>query len=215
MLKITSYLPLTLALLCSSCCESKQPATQETASHEIAKQKNIKIILGSTRQDRTSDKIGAALKQIADKRSEVNIEILDLRDFDLPFLNDSVPPAMRQSITDSAVKKWADKIIEGDAFIIIVPEYNAGYPGVLKNALDSLYKEWNGKRVAFIGYSGSESGGASAIAQLTQVAQALQMKPIEQNIKIPSAWKAFDDKRNLKNQSIATELNSIIDQLTQ
>jgi len=213
MLKVSSCLPVILALMCSSCSESGQVAESKSQTRIVGKKTNIKIILGSTRKGRTSDKIGAALKAISDKRKDVTTEILDLNDYNLPFLNDEVPPAMRATISDPATKKWSDKINEGDAFIIVVPEYNAGYPGVLKNALDSLYKEWNNKPVAFVGFSGGPSGGASAIAQLQQVARALQMKPVANDIKVPTAWKVFDEKRNLTNPTIASELNAIIDQL--
>lgn len=216
MFKTISCFSVVLALMCSACSESGQVTKNQPSivqSQTKSKKTNIKIILGSTRKGRTSDKVGNALKAMADKRSDVVTEILDLNDYNLPFLNEEVPPAMRESIVDPVVKKWADKISEGDAFIIIVPEYNAGYPGVLKNALDSLYKEWNNKSVAFVGFSGGPTGGASAIAQLQQVALALQMKPVANDIKIPAAWKAFDQKRNLTNQSIASELNVIIDQL--
>lgn len=216
MLKTASCLPVILALMCSSCSESRQAVTEQsstTQAQAVAKKMNIKIILGSTRKGRTSDKIAAALKNISDKREDITTEILDLNDYNLPFFNDEVPPAMRQVITDPITKKWANKISEGDAFIIVVPEYNAGYPGVLKNALDSLYKEWNNKPVAFVGFSGGPSGGANAIAQLQQVALALKMKPVANDIKVPTAWKAFDEKRNLTNPTIASELNTMIEQL--
>lgn len=211
--KITSLLSMMLAFMGSACCDSKHADKGQNTQRSTAKKTQLKIILGSTRKGRTSDKIGNALKQIADKRSDVVTEILDLNDFNLPFLNDEIPPASRKTITDPAVKKWADKIAQADAFIIVVPEYNSGYPGVLKNALDSLYQEWNNKPVAFVGFSGGPSGGANAIAQLHEVALALQMKPVANDIKVPTAWKAFDEKRNLVNPSIANELNTIIDQL--
>lgn len=69
------------------------------------------------------------------------VEIIDLRIYPLPFLDDAVPPAERKEIANPAVKEWSEKIKEADAFIIICPEYNDGYPGVLKNALDSLFGE--------------------------------------------------------------------------
>lgn len=212
MFKVVSCLSVMLALICGSCSESGQASVKQSQA-VATKKTNIKIILGSTRKGRSSDKIGAALKTIMDRRANIVTEILDLNDYNLPFLNDEVPPAMRESITDPLTKKWSDKINEGDAFIIIVPEYNAGYPGVLKNALDSLYKEWNNKPVAFVGFSGGPSGGESAIAQLRQVVLALQMKPVANDIKVPTVWKAFDEKRNLTNQNIALELDLIIDQL--
>jgi NAD(P)H-dependent FMN reductase len=136
--------------------------------------KNIKIILGSTREGRSSEKIGKALLQMVSKRTDIDIQLLDLKDYGLPFLNDSVAPMMRKGeITDLVLKKWSDSVSAADAFIIVVPEYNAGYPGVLKNALDLLYKEWNNKPVAFVGYSGGPSGGANVIFQLKQVVKEL------------------------------------------
>jgi len=211
--KKISLFSLMLSLMPSACCGSKNTANNNNNAVNSTKKTQLKIILGSTRKGRTSDKIGNALKQIADKRSDLNTEILDLNEFNLPFLNDETPPASRKTITDPVVKKWADKIAQADAFIIVVPEYNSGYPGVLKNALDSLYQEWNNKPVAFVGFSGGPSGGANAIAQLHEVALALQMKPIEIVIKVPTAWKAFDEKRNLVHPSIASDLNRMIDQL--
>jgi NAD(P)H-dependent FMN reductase len=95
----------------------------------------------------------------------------------------------------------------------VVPEYNSGYPGVFKNALDLLYKEWNNKPVGFIGYSGGASGGTSAIAQLRDVARAFQMIPVSSAINIPSAWKALDLHGNLVDTTIEQKLNTLIDQL--
>ena len=187
------------------------------AVNPIAKKFNIQIILGSTRPGRVSDKIGTALTSIADNRVDIATEIIDLREYDLPFLNDEVAPASRKIITDPAIQKWSDKVKEADAFIIVVPVYNAGYPGVLKNALDVLYKEWNNKPVAFVGYSGGSSGGSSVVAQLREVVQELKMRPIapEFDVYIPSSWKAVDKKGNLVDKSIDTKLHAIIDQLVQ
>lgn len=181
--------------------------------NKASKKPHIQFILGSTRKGRLSDKIGNKLKQIANKRNDISIEIVDLRDFNLPFLNDEISPSKRKEITDPAIKKWSDKIKEADAFIIIFPEYNSGYPGVLKNALDSLYPEWNNKPVAFVGYSGGTSGGANAISQLRQVVVELKMKPISLDIKIPSSWKAFDKEDNFADKTIESKLNSVIDEL--
>lgn len=180
--------------------------------NKTAKLPVIQIILGSTRTGRSSDKIGNILKKMADKRPDILIEIVDLKNFNLPFFNDEAP-AKRKEIADPIVKKWSDKIKQADAFIIIVPQYNAGYPGVLKNALDSLYPEWNNKPVAFIGYSGGTSGGSSAINQLREVIAELKMKPISLDINIPTVWKAFDQDGNLADQTIEAKLNSMIDQL--
>lgn len=172
----------------------------------------VKIILGSTRQGRSSDKIAQYLDQLLAKRTDINTEIIDLRDYNLNFLSDEISPASRKTITDSLVQRWSDTITDADAFIIVVPEYNAGYPGVLKNALDILYKEWNGKPVGFVGYSGGPSGGISAISQLRAVTIALKMVPVDCQIHIPTVWKAFDNTGHCTDQTIAAQLDIMINQ---
>jgi len=189
----------------NECAPSPSPAS--------AKKTVIQIILGSTRQERSSEKIAHALIQKAPEKAGVVYEIVDLRDYPLPFLNDSVAPASRKEITDPAVKKWSDKITQANAYIFIVPEYNGGYPGVLKNALDSLYKEWNNKPVGFVGYSGGPSGGTSAIAQLRTVTQALKMVPIACDLLIGSAWKALNTKGSFINKAVEQEFTSLVDHL--
>jgi NAD(P)H-dependent FMN reductase len=158
----------------------------------------VYVILGSTREGRTSEKIGAAIAHLVAGRTDVETECIDLRDYPLPFLHDAQPPATRTVIVDPAVQQWSEKIARADAFIMVVPEYNAGYPGVFKNALDSLYKEWSHKPVGFIIYSGSESGGASVLAQLKQVVHALKMVPVQSEVMIPSAWKVADTFERLQ-----------------
>ena len=173
----------------------------------------VYIILGSTRDGRLSDKIGKTIIKLIDVH-EVCAEIIDLRDYPLPFLADAVPPADRKVITDPAVKKWSDKIKQADAFIIVAPEYNAGYPGVLKNALDSLYVEWNNKPVALVTYSGGPSGGARVYAQLKEVlTHGLKMVLAPKHIMIPSSYKAFNADGSLADRSIEKQINEIIKQL--
>jgi NAD(P)H-dependent FMN reductase len=83
------------------------------------------------------------------------------------------------------VQRWADRISDGDAFIMVSPEYNHGYPAVLKNAIDHLYPEWVNKPVGFVGYG--NAGGARSIEQLRQVVVELSMTPIRSAIHIPVA----------------------------
>lgn len=195
-----------------------QPSAQnktKTTSNSTVQKMNIFIILGSTRQGRMSPALGELIRVLASKRTDITIDVIDLNTFSLPFLNDEIPPSSRKVITDPLVQAWSDKIKAGDAFIIVTPVYNSGYPGVLKNALDLLYHEWNGKPVGFIGYSGGPSGGAEAIAQLRQVTgHGLEMIPVAQEIKIPTSWKARTAQGNFVDASaIEQQLNVMIDQL--
>jgi NAD(P)H-dependent FMN reductase len=185
---------------------------QVAPSTSSATPKKVQIIVGSTRQGRSSEKIAKNLELIAKKKG-ITVEIVDLRDYQLPFLNDEVVPAQRKEITDVAVKKWSDKIQEGTAFIIVCPEYNGGYPGVLKNALDSLYTEWNNKPVGLVVYSGGPSGGASVLAQLSQIADAFKMNVVANSVKIPSSWKAFDSNDAFVDVTIAHQCELMLDQL--
>ena len=193
--------------------KKKHHEAVQTSKDAQSKKTTVQIIVGSTRQGRMSDKIAHALKDMVKDRSDITTEVVDLRTYHLPFLNDEIAPASRKVITDPVIATWSQKISEADAYIIVVPEYNAGYPGVLKNALDSLYKEWNNKPVALVGYSGGPSGGASALAQLRTVTQAFKMIPVSQDIKIPFSWKAFDEDGNLVDKNIPAVLNTVIDQI--
>ncbi len=178
-----------------------------------AKSLNIQIIMGSTRQGRSSDKVARAIKEITDQRDDVATTLIDLGDYNLPLLYEAISPAYRQKITNPVIQRWADTIIRADAFIIIVPVYNMGYPAVLKNALDLLYKEWEGKPVAFIGYSGALTGGATVIEQLRPVAIELKMIPITASIAIPQLWNKFDANGKLIYPDFKQKVNLIVDQL--
>lgn len=144
----------------------------------------LKVIVGSTRQNRFSEKPAQWIFSEAQKLNDVDVELLDLRDYEMPYLSSPMPPAMAAGKYDNeVVQKWSEKINEADAFIIVTPEYNHGYPAVLKNALDVIYTEWNKKPLGFVSY-GSVSG-ARSVEQLRQVAIELQMAPIRNAIHIP------------------------------
>jgi NAD(P)H-dependent FMN reductase len=144
----------------------------------------IKVILGTTRQRRFGDKPAHWICEEARAQPDVDVELLDLRDYPLPFFDEPASPAWgKGTYENEAIQRWADRIADGDAFIMVTPEYNHGYPGVLKNAIDSIYPEWANKPVGFVGYG--NAGGARAIEQLRQVVIELQMLPIKSAIHIP------------------------------
>lgn len=175
----------------------------------------IKIILGSTRPNRFSDKPGGWILEAAGRKDGVEAELLDLRDYPMSFFDDSVSPAMRQGeYSNEVVKKWAQKIGEADGYIVVTPEYNHGYPAVLKNAMDYVYSEWNNKPIGFVSYGGV--AGARSVEQLRQVAVELQMAPIRNAVHIPSFWTALDEKGNLKKDtfdSLEGGVKKFLDQL--
>jgi NAD(P)H-dependent FMN reductase len=144
----------------------------------------IKVIIGSTRKNRFSERPAQWIYEEAKKLKGVEVELLDLRDYPMPFFDSEISPSMAQGkYENEVVQKWAEKIKEGDAFIIVTPEYNHGYPAVLKNAMDVIYPEWNRKPVGFVAYGSAM--GARSVEQLRQVAIELQMAPIRNAIHIP------------------------------
>ena len=145
---------------------------------------HIKVIAGSTREGRFSDQAAAWIAEEIKKREGVVAEVLDLRDYDMPFFNEPTSPAYKQEpYKNEAVARFTKKIAEGDAFVIVTPEYNHGTSGVLKNALDWVYQEWNNKPVAFVAYGSAQ--GARSVEQLRQIAVELQMAPIRNALHMP------------------------------
>jgi NAD(P)H-dependent FMN reductase len=146
----------------------------------------IAIIIGTTRATRFGEKPAKWIHGIAAARADMSVELIDLRDYPMPFFDEPMSPMWgKGQYGNASVQRWADRIADGDAFIVVTPEYNHGYPAVLKNAIDSIYPEWVNKPVGFVSYG--NSGGARAIEQLRLVAIEMRMWPIRSAIHIPTA----------------------------
>ena len=139
----------------------------------------IGIILGSTRPGRNGEQVAKWVYDIASRRGDAQFELVDLRDYPLPHLDEPLPPTMGQ-YQNEHTKAWADKIASFDGFIMVTPEYNHSTSGVLKNAIDYLYAEWNNKAVGFVSYGGV--GGARATEHLRLIAGELQMADVRQQV---------------------------------
>jgi NAD(P)H-dependent FMN reductase len=139
----------------------------------------IGIILGSTRPNRNGEQVANWVLENATRRADAEFELIDLRDYPLPHLDEPMPPSMGQ-YQQEHTKQWADKIASFDGFVIVTPEYNHGTSGVLKNAIDYLYAEWNNKAVGFVSYGGV--GGARAAEHLRLVVAELQMADVRQQV---------------------------------
>jgi NAD(P)H-dependent FMN reductase len=139
----------------------------------------IGIILGSTRPNRNGEQVARWVLEVASRRRDASFELLDLRDYPLPHLDEPLPPSLGQYEGDHT-KRWAAKIASFDGFVMVTPEYNHGSSGVLKNAIDYLYAEWNNKAVGFVSYGAV--GGARAVEHLRLVAGELQMADVRQQV---------------------------------
>lgn len=141
----------------------------------------IGVIIGSTRQGRFGDKPAEWIAERARATGEFDVELIDLRDYHLPFFDEQVSPAYAPS-QDETAQRWQQKVASLDGYIFTAAEYNRGPTAVLKNALDYAYNEWNKKPAAFVGYGGV--GGARAVEQLRLHAVELQMAPIRNGVHI-------------------------------
>jgi len=173
----------------------------------------IKIIMGTVRKNRFTEKTNKWVHEEA-KKKDWDVELLDLKDYPMPFYEEPISPAQVKdgNYANPMVRKWAEKINEADAYIVITPEYNHGYPGVLKNAMDQVYNEWNNKPIAFVSH-GSAAGGSRSVEQLRLVAVELQMAPIRTGVHIANFWNQVDEKGNLKTEPYQKTLEGLFTQL--
>lgn len=157
----------------------------------------VGIIIGSTRANRFADIPARWTAEWAARRGDIDLEILDLRDQNLPFLDEPMPPSANGGMfSRPEAKAWGSRLATLDAFIATVAEYNHGPTAVLKNAFDSAYNEWGRKPIAFVGYGGV--GGARAIQQLRATVIGLEMVPVKQGVTITmDAFLAARDGRPL------------------
>jgi NAD(P)H-dependent FMN reductase len=142
----------------------------------------IGIILGSTRPNRNGEQVARWVFGIASRRDDAEFELVDLRDYPLPHLDEALPPSLGQ-YQNEHTRRWAAKIASFDGFVIVTPEYNHSTSGVLKNAIDYLYAEWNNKAVGFVSYGAV--GGARAAEHLRLIAAELQMADVRQQVALP------------------------------
>ncbi|WP_234542513.1 NADPH-dependent FMN reductase [Streptomyces shenzhenensis] len=139
----------------------------------------IGIILGSTRPGRNGQAVADWVLARAKERADADYELIDLFDHPLPHLDEAVP-ASRGAYAGEHTKAWAAKIKEFDGYIFVTPEYNHSTSGVLKNAIDYLYAEWNNKAAAFVSYG--SLGGARAIEHLRAISSELQLAHVRQQL---------------------------------
>ena len=135
----------------------------------------IAIIVGSTRPGRKAETIARWVLDVARKRGDAEYEVVDIAEYNLPHLDEPMPPAMGQ-YSKPHTKAWAEKIDSFDGFVFVTPEYNHSTSGALKNAIDFLFKEWNNKAAGFVSYG--SAGGARAVEHLRLVMAELMVATV-------------------------------------
>lgn len=152
----------------------------------------IKIITSTTREGRKGDIIANWMFELTRQTNLFKTEMLDLTTINLPLMDEPHHPRLQQ-YTHEHTKKWSEQIQSADGFIIILGEYNFGFPAPIKNALDYLFNEWKYKPVGLVSYGGV-SGGLRASQMLKLVLTALSMMPIPAQVNIPFFAKFINDE---------------------
>jgi NAD(P)H-dependent FMN reductase len=170
----------------------------------------IAIITGSTRPGRNNEAVARWVYDIAGKRSDAQFELVDIADYNLPLLDEPVPPSMGR-YSQPHTKAWAQKIASFDGYVFVTPEYNHGTSGALKNAIDYLYREWNNKAAGFVSYG--SAGGARAVEHLRLVMGELMVADVRAQVML-SLFTDFENFSKFKpDPRHVAEVDTMLDQL--
>jgi NAD(P)H-dependent FMN reductase len=156
----------------------------------------IKVILGSTRPNRFGEQPAQWIMELSKEHPEATFELVDLKDINLPLLDESIPPAMGQ-YQQEHTKAWASVIGEADGFVFVTAEYNFSVPAAFKNAVDFLAAEWRYKPVAFISY-GAGGGGIRAVAHWREGLANLGMFDLRDHVHFVEYYNHLDENGKLQ-----------------
>ncbi|GAB2582917.1 NAD(P)H-dependent oxidoreductase [Streptomyces capparidis] len=166
----------------------------ETAAHDSGRDDaadrrlRVAVIVGSVREGRFAPTVAKWFASQVEQHDDIEMDLIDLADVPLAA-------SMRQTPVGD---EFAARIERADAFVVITPEYNHGYPGALKLAIDSVYGGWQGKAVGFVSYGGV-SGGLRAVEQLRQVFAETHTVSMRDTVSFHAAWEQFDEDGGPKN----------------
>jgi NAD(P)H-dependent FMN reductase len=176
----------------------------------MAEPLKILVILGSVREGRMAEPVGNWVIEAAAARDDLECELIDLKAWDLPFYHYPKPPAAGD-YSDPRQIAWGEKVASADGYLLIAPEYNHGIPAVLKNALDTVYAEWNRKPVGYVAYGGM--GGARSVEQLAMVSRELQMAPLEAALHLQGIWARREGDRFNADERENSRLAHLFDEI--
>jgi len=160
------------------------------------------IVIASTRPGRVGLPIGEWIDARARAHGAFEIELVDLLELDLPFMDEPAHPRLR-SYTKKHTKEWSAKVAAADAFVFVTPEYNYGFTAPLKNAIDFLHEEWKYKPVGLVSYGGVAAG-----------TRAAQMTPLFEAVSIPFVTQFIDEQGNFQaNELMEQAADAMFDEL--
>ena len=170
----------------------------------------IAIVTGSTRPGRNNIAVAHWVLELAAKRRDASFELVDIADYELPLLDEPLPPALG-GYSRAHTKRWAAKIASFDGYVFVTPEYNHGTSAALKNAIDYLYAEWSDKAAGFVSYGAV--GGARAVEHLRSVMGNLMVADVTAQVMLS----LFTDFENMSvfrpHPRHEAQLHSMLDQV--
>ena len=164
----------------------------------------IPVILGTARKGRASENVARFVLGEVSKREGVETELIDLRELKLAMDDEG------EAIKDA---DFSAKMNRADALVIVVPEYNHGYPGLLKHALDTNLKEYIHKAVGLCGVSAGGFGGTRVVQNLLPVTRELGLVTIFWDMNFSAAHKLFDESGNILDQSYMKRIDQFLKEL--
>lgn len=170
------------------------------------KKVSIPIILGTNRKDRQSENVARWVHKKMKERKDIEANFFDVRDFDLPV--DDYGTEIKDQFPD-----WRDAVINADGLIFVTPEYNHGYPGILKSVIDLLLKEYIHKAVAFVGVSAGPWGGTRVIEACVPMVRELGLAVTFSDLNFPKVKEKFDEDGNLTDDSYEDLVKEFLDEL--
>lgn len=178
----------------------------------------LKVLVGSTRPSRAADRVAPWVLGRARDWPELEVELLDLRDWPLPFFQEhpgTIGDIENPTYSDPIVKRWNQTVAGGDAFLVVTTEYNHSVPGQLKNAIDSVWLSFalRNKPVGVVAYSGGIAGGARAVEHLALIAVEAEAVPMRNAVLIPFVRDAFDEEGRPKNPATEIALTVLLEDL--
>jgi NAD(P)H-dependent FMN reductase len=170
----------------------------------------IPVLLGSTRRERQSVKVATFVVERLRGRERVETELLDLAEYDFPIMEerlrfrDDPPPRLQE---------FSDKIARADSLVIVTPEYNNGYPGVLKNALDYLLPEYHRKPIGIVTVSAGGFGGINCLAQLRLMTLGMGAFPIPAALPVSRVQDSFDEDGTPRDPALEKRAAAFLDEV--
>ena len=167
----------------------------------------LPIILGTNRKDRASEAVARWVHSKMVEREDIDSHFFDVRDFDLP--RDDYGPAVSHLFPE-----WRDAVIRADGLVIVAPEYNHGYPGVLKSVLDTLLKEYIHKAVAFVSVSAGPWGGTRVVEAMVPMVRELGLAVTFTDLNFPKAASKFGPDGELIDEAYEKRIAGFLDELS-